>query len=150
MGPLALLQQDIDNIRSLADNACSDPIDGLPCASISLVGDGRHYKDQLLEYSISPRKDESSQTERSGSDVYWLASCTKLVTSIACMQLAEKQILHLDDADIVEQLCPELRDVKVLQDDGSLVEKKRRITLRMLLTHTCEPSCPLCSTLGQN
>ncbi|CAK7221302.1 hypothetical protein SEUCBS140593_004525 [Sporothrix eucalyptigena] len=52
------------------------------------------------------------------------------------MQLVEKQLLDLDDASVVEQLCPELKNVKVLQADGTLVAKKTRITLRMLLTHT--------------
>lgn len=30
----------------------------------------------------------------------------------------------------------ELKDVKVLEEGGKLVEKKRGITLRMLLSHT--------------
>ncbi|RSL91629.1 hypothetical protein CEP52_014207 [Fusarium oligoseptatum] len=54
--------------------------------------------------------------------------------------LIERGLLHLDDADEVERICPELRDVKVLTrtaDGGfELVGKKRRITLRMLLNHT--------------
>lgn len=56
------------------------------------------------------------------------------------MQLVEQGKLRLDDADQVEAICPELRDVKVLtrNEDGKfeLVKKVRRITLRMLLTHT--------------
>lgn len=73
---------------------------------------------------------------------FWLASCTKLLTSIACLQLYEQGKLDLDDADIVEKHCPALKDVKVLvgfTDDGKpiLEEKRSRITARMLLTHTC-------------
>lgn len=57
------------------------------------------------------------------------------------MQLVEQGKLALDDADLVEKLCPELKDVKILKgfdDVGKpiLVEKKNRITLRMLLSHT--------------
>jgi len=59
-----------------------------------------------------------------------------MIAGIACMQLVEKGLLALDDASSVEQLCPELRDVKVLTSEGKLVEKNRGITLRMLLTHT--------------
>lgn len=68
--------------------------------------------------------------------VFWIASCTKLLTSIACMQAVEQGKLSLDDHEQVYKLCPELRDVKVLQDDGTLVDRKKDITLRMLLTHT--------------
>ena len=57
------------------------------------------------------------------------------------MQLVEQGVLRLDDADQVDDLCPEIKDVKILkgfEKDGKpiLVEKKNRITLRMLLSHT--------------
>ncbi|KJY02326.1 beta-lactamase family protein [Zymoseptoria brevis] len=68
--------------------------------------------------------------------VFWIASCTKLLATIACMQAVEQGILSLDDHKQVYQLCPELEKVKVLQADGSLVDKKNDITLRMLLSHT--------------
>lgn len=71
---------------------------------------------------------------------FWLASCTKLITSIACMQLVEQGRLQLDAAEQVEQLAPELKDVKVIEPNGHnrfrLGPKQRGITLRMLLTHT--------------
>ncbi|ODH53405.1 hypothetical protein GX48_00235 [Paracoccidioides brasiliensis] len=50
----------------------------------------------------------------------------------------EQGKLSLDDAEQVEGICPELKDLKVVQKYGSFVEKKRGITLRMLLTHTGE------------
>lgn len=72
--------------------------------------------------------------------VFWLASFTKLICSVACMQLVEQGQLRLDDVEQIEALSPELRDVKVLErtldGDYILVEKERRITLRMLLNHT--------------
>lgn len=67
---------------------------------------------------------------------FWVASCTKLLTAIACMQAVEDGKLKLDDADHLYKLCPELKAVKVIQPDGSLAEKERDITLRMLLAHT--------------
>ncbi|KAI1662591.1 beta-lactamase family protein [Daldinia decipiens] len=69
-------------------------------------------------------------------NVFYLASCTKLIAGLACMQLVEKGELKLDDAAQVEELCPELKDIKVLKDDGTFEEKKKGITLKMLLTHT--------------
>jgi len=59
-----------------------------------------------------------------------------MITGIACMQLVEQGKLSLDDAAQTEKLCPELKDLQVLQPDGKLVAKKGGITLRMLLSHT--------------
>ncbi|KAJ5380092.1 beta-lactamase family protein [Penicillium cataractarum] len=72
--------------------------------------------------------------------IFWLASCTKLITSIACMQLVEQGKLTLDDSTQLESLAPELKMVKVLTRNGKdgfrLDPKERSITLRMLLNHT--------------
>lgn len=59
-----------------------------------------------------------------------------MIATIACMQAVERGQLRLDDAKQVHYLCPELNNKKVLQDDGTLVDRKNDITLRMLLTHT--------------
>ena len=37
---------------------------------------------------------------------FWIASCTKMITGIACMQLVEQGKLNLDDGDQVEKLAP--------------------------------------------
>lgn len=42
--------------------------------------------------------------------VFWIASCTKLLATIACMQAVEMGILKLDDAKQVHYLCPELNE----------------------------------------
>lgn len=42
--------------------------------------------------------------------VFWIASCTKMIGGIAAMQLVEHGRLALDDADLVERYCPELKD----------------------------------------
>ncbi|KFG84866.1 hypothetical protein MANI_022371 [Metarhizium anisopliae] len=68
--------------------------------------------------------------------IFWMASCTKMLTGLACMQLVERGVLKLDDATQTEGFCPEWRDLKVLTPTGELVEKKNAITLRILLTHT--------------
>jgi CubicO group peptidase (beta-lactamase class C family) len=74
--------------------------------------------------------------------MFWLASCGKLITSIAGRQLVEQKRLSLDDSDQLEIICPELKHVRVLEEtaDGSLklVAKRSPITLRMLLPHTGE------------
>ncbi|KAF2630465.1 beta-lactamase/transpeptidase-like protein [Macroventuria anomochaeta] len=71
--------------------------------------------------------------------VMWVASCTKLMTSICALQLVERGKLTLDDP--VYTHVPELKDFKILQtfdNEGKPFEVRhtKPITLRTLLTHT--------------
>lgn len=144
---IALSPEVTTEIRKLIDDACTNEHACLPCASVVVVGKGNNSPTELFVHSrmmedLGRHQEKGNHTETTsrsttGFDgIYWLASCTKLVTGIACMQLVEQGNLRLDDSDQVEKICPELGDVKVLREDGSLVDKKKRITLRMLLTHT--------------
>ncbi|KAJ6071664.1 hypothetical protein N7499_009678 [Penicillium canescens] len=122
----------LEALKSRIDSACVDPDNGLPGAAAAVVG-----KNGKLLFSHAGGQRGHGSTEPLATDsVFWIASCTKLITGIACMQLVEQGQLSLDDANELERICPELKDVKVLQEDGTLVEKTRGITLRMLLTHT--------------
>lgn len=122
----------VQSLRSTVESACSDPKQDIPGVSVVVVNkDGK----ELFAHSSGRRGVESTE-QMTLDNIFWIASCTKMITGIACMQLVEKGILALDDAAAVEQFCPELKDVKVLTSEGTLVEKNRGITLRMLLTHT--------------
>ncbi|PVH77952.1 beta-lactamase/transpeptidase-like protein [Cadophora sp. DSE1049] len=75
--------------------------------------------------------------------VMWLASCTKLPTTITAMQCVERGLLKLDED--VTDILPELKGLKILtgfEEDGNgndtpvLVENTKAITLRHLLTHS--------------
>jgi CubicO group peptidase (beta-lactamase class C family) len=75
----------------------------------------------------------------SADSVFWIASMTKAVTGVACMQLVEQGKLQLDQP--MGKLLPQLEQPKVLEGfDASGAPKlrpaKRAITLRHLLTHT--------------
>ncbi|CAI6088208.1 unnamed protein product [Clonostachys chloroleuca] len=143
MAPHSLSSKTLDSLRGLLNNACKAD---LPCASATVVS----ATSKLFHHETVSRNGENNGTtipklrkgplnlqDASANDqVFWLASCTKLTTSIACMQLVEQGKLTLDDGDELEELCPELRDIKVLNSDGSTLEKNKKITLRMLLTHT--------------
>lgn len=92
----------------------------------------------------------ASRAGMSPDTVFWMASFTKLICSVACLQLVEAGYLVLDDGDKLESILPELADIKVLSNrDGSfaLEEKKSKITLRMLLSHTCKPYRSMLSSL---
>jgi hypothetical protein len=139
-------------LRALVDQACGvvtsstnndKHVQPLNFASVIIIGKETESDKpkEVFAYTAGRLKLLSGHTAAADSTdlVHWMASFTKLVTAIACMQLVEQGKLALDDADQVETLCPELRDVKYLADDGTLKEKSGRITLRMLLTHTGIP-----------
>lgn len=67
----------------------------------------------------------------------WLASCTKLPTTITALQCVEKGLLKLDED--VTDILPELKGLKILtgfEEDGNgndtpvLVDNLKTITLR--------------------
>lgn len=134
MTPHLLPSNATEGLRELLNSACRTD---LPCASATIVSATSELFHQETVPSIGQDDDGQLAHKHECDDrIYWFASCTKLVTAIACMQLVEQKKLSLDDGNQLEGLCPELRDVKVLESDGSTTEKNKRITLRMLLTHT--------------
>ena len=122
----------LDSLRQSVDTACADQKSDIPGATVVIVGrDGKE-----LFAHCAGKRGVNSHEPMTQENIYWIASCTKLIVGIACLQLVEQGKLVLDDSSQLEKLCPELKNVKVLQNDGNLVGKKRGITLRMLLTHT--------------
>lgn len=66
--------------------------------------------------------------------LFWLGSCTKLLTVVACLKCVENGKLALDED--VTGILPELKDIEVQtppSDDGGapiLAKAKNKITLR--------------------
>ncbi|RSM08664.1 hypothetical protein CDV31_008006 [Fusarium ambrosium] len=135
MAPCLISPHATESLRELLNSSCQT---ALPCASVTVVSATSELFHQDTVSSNIGQDDGGQLAHKYGCDdqVYWFASCTKLVTAIACMQLVEQGKLALDDSNQLEGFCPELRDVKVLESDGLMTEKNKRITLRMLLTHT--------------
>lgn len=122
----------LKNLKSTVDSACADPRSDIPGTSIVVVDrDGK----EIFAHAAGKRGVNSSE-DMTLDNVFWIASCTKMIAGIAVMQLVEQGKLHLDDGEELEKLLPELKNTKVLGKDGKLVEKNKKITLRMLLTHT--------------
>ncbi|KAK8041622.1 Beta-lactamase-related protein [Apiospora phragmitis] len=122
----------LERLGGIVDTGCADATSGIPGATVVVVGkDG----EELFAKAAGKRGVDSDEP-MSLDSIYFMASCTKLLTGIAVMQLVEQGKLRLDDADQIEDLCPELQDLKVLRPDGSFENKKTNITLRMLLNHT--------------
>jgi methyl acetate hydrolase len=66
--------------------------------------------------------------------IFWIASMTKAVVSVAALQLIERSKLTLDDD--LSGLIPEFASLEVLEADGRLRPAVGAVTLRQLLTHT--------------
>jgi CubicO group peptidase (beta-lactamase class C family) len=107
--------------------------------AVSLVA--RHGKVAYLKaFGMANREDKNPmQTDH----IFRICSMTKPITSVAVMMLYEEGHFLLNDP--VANFIPEFKEMKVLdppytQDKtsppGSLVEAKRPITIRHLLTHT--------------
>lgn len=77
----------------------------------------------VYEHATGARKD----------DIFAIASMTKPVTSVAVMQLVEKQRVKLDEP--AATYLPELRDIRVV-DGGKQRPPKSPVTVRHLLAHT--------------
>ncbi|RMZ91876.1 hypothetical protein DV736_g914, partial [Chaetothyriales sp. CBS 134916] len=129
---MGLSAEAVNNIQSSLNTACADSNKGIPgLVGIAVGKDGK----ELFAHAAGKRG-FGSQEPMTLESVFWIASCTKMITGLAAMQLVEQGKLSLDDADQIAKLCPEIANAKVLQRDGKLVPPKRAITLRMLLTHT--------------
>lgn len=73
--------------------------------------------------------------------IYWMASCTKLMTAISALQCVERGQFTLDED--VTRLLPELKDIKIQTgfENGTDVpifaKAKNKITLRYVPVYRC-------------
>ena len=75
----------------------------------------------------------TEDAEVTADHIFRIYSMTKLITSIAALQLVEKGMIGLDDD--LSALMPEMAKIPILAN-GKLETPAKRITLRHLLTHT--------------
>ncbi|ETI26882.1 hypothetical protein G647_09981 [Cladophialophora carrionii CBS 160.54] len=129
---MVLSSESVNNIKTALNAACDDANKGLPgVVAVAIGKDGK----ELFAHAAGKRG-FGSKEPMTLDNIFWIASCTKMITGVACMQLVEQGRLSLDDADQVASLCPEIKNLSVLQADGELVPAKKGVTLRMLLAHT--------------
>lgn len=125
----------VNGLKATIDSYISKPngIPGMVCSFINKDGD------TVFEYAAGKRGIGSAEPMTTDT-LFWIASCTKLITAVAAMQLVEQHKVDLDNGQQTEDILHELKSIKVIEEmaDGKLrlVDKKRQITLRMLLSHT--------------
>ncbi|HEY1559483.1 MAG TPA: serine hydrolase domain-containing protein [Caulobacteraceae bacterium] len=103
-----------------------------------LVAMVRHGDGETQTVSLGQRSVDASP-EMTGDTVFWIASFTKLVTSVVALQLVDEGRLSLDLP--VADLRPDFPDLPILAglDDGGrprLKPAEDAPTIRHLLTHT--------------
>jgi len=125
-------QQAQDNVQKSLDGVTGDKSTGVAgMVFVAIDKEGNQ-----ICANASGKKGLNDRDPMDLDTVFWIASCTKLLATMACMQAVEQGKLKIDDSKQVYELCPELEKVQVLQDGGKLVDKEKDITLRMLLSHT--------------
>jgi len=116
----------IDSILQLQINKYNTP------GAVGLViKDGKVLYDKAFGYSNLEQK--TPMTNRS---IFRIASQTKAIISVACLQLVEKGAIGLDDP--IEKYFPAFSAQKVISAKGDsfqLVDRVRSVTIRDLLTH---------------
>jgi CubicO group peptidase (beta-lactamase class C family) len=95
-------------------------------------------KDSVLHISAVGESDLASGRKMKTDHIFWIASMSKPMTSVAVAMLADDGKLSFDDP--VEKYLPEFRDMWVAGEPTAtqrvLVKAARPITLRDLMTHT--------------
>jgi hypothetical protein len=91
----------IDGLKKQVDDVTSNP-DG----AAGIVYCAVNKKGDLVFEHASGKVGKGSDKPMTMDTVFWIASCTKMITGIACMQLVEQGKLSLDDTAIVEKLAP--------------------------------------------
>jgi CubicO group peptidase (beta-lactamase class C family) len=89
--------------------------------------------------SAAGRRSVSSSAPMTLDTVFWIASMTKAVTSVAALREVERGALSLDED--LSGLLPDLKDLEVFDREGpagvwTTRPARRGVTLRQLLTHT--------------
>ncbi|MFC4024026.1 serine hydrolase domain-containing protein [Oceanobacillus longus] len=96
-------------------------------------------KEGVIYEGVFGNRSIDSNESMTSESVFWIASMTKAITSVAAMQLVEQGKLNLDQP--LNKVLPKLNEIKVMEgtDDAGqpiLREPNKPITLRGLLTHT--------------
>jgi CubicO group peptidase (beta-lactamase class C family) len=120
----------VEGIKGTLDHFVNDGSPGLAFHAIDKSGK------TLVEHASGTLGLDSSEPIDTQSTIFWIASCTKLVTAIALLQLVEQGKVPLDDAEFVKKTVPELSEKKVYADGVNGVEQEKSVTMRMLLSHT--------------
>jgi methyl acetate hydrolase len=130
-----------DRIReALSEGMAAAGLPGLACAA-------RLPNGEAVEVAVGVRG-TGNPAPMTNDTLFWMASCTKALTSVAALQLVEDGLVGLDDP--VGRWLPRLAAPKVLKgfdaaEKPILEPASEPITLRRLLSHTSGFAYEFCS-----
>ncbi|CCH41968.1 hypothetical protein BN7_1507 [Wickerhamomyces ciferrii] len=127
----------IERLQTLIKESVKDSHRDIPGVSVAITNS---KGDDLFQYAAG-KKGADSDEELTTDSIFWIASCTKLLASIALMQLVEKGVVDLDSSEQIEKYIPELKNLPIASNDEEtnglkLKPSTQKITLRHLLSHT--------------
>ena len=102
---------------------------GYPSCELAITKDGETVYRTSVGYS-----DAAKTRPASGNDLYWIFSCTKVITCLAALRLLEEGKISLDDP--VDKYLPEFATMQVLNKDGTTHTAENQMTIRHLFTMT--------------
>ena len=127
---MPLSSQGVQGVKDVLDGFVKDGSPGLVFSAVDKSGT------ILVEHAAGTVGVDSSEPMDKDATIFWIASCTKLVTAIAVLQLVEQGKIPLDDADFVKKVVPEISKKKVYADGVTPADQQKDVTVRMLLSHT--------------
>ena len=102
---------------------------GYPSCELAVTKDGETVYRTSVGYS-----DAAGTRPAGNTDLYWIFSCSKIITCIAGLRLLEEAKISLDDP--VSKYLPEFSGMRVAQADGTTLPAKNQITIQQLFTMT--------------
>lgn len=129
---MPLSDQGVQGVKSLLDAVTNEGPAGAPGLSFHAVD--RSGK-TLVQHQAGNLSIDSKDAVNEDT-LYWIASCTKLITAIALLQLVEQGKIGLDDAEAIKKHAPEISKKQVYADGVNGADQENQVTLRMLLAHT--------------
>jgi CubicO group peptidase (beta-lactamase class C family) len=89
---------------------------------------------EIIHYEAVGQRGANDSTPMKRDDLFRIYSMTKPITSVAAMQLYEQGKFQLSDP--VTKFVPELKNLSVLNEDGTTSPSERTMTMHQLLMHT--------------
>ncbi|KAF2498188.1 beta-lactamase/transpeptidase-like protein [Lophium mytilinum] len=144
MAPSSLSDPAISQIKALLTTFLASSTTSSPGIGIQVT---TAAGTQLLSFSAIPESAPSTQFQTSHktfspTSIAPIHSFTKLVITIACLQLVERGLFSLDDEALIPTHLPELAEKKLFvgfadNEPGTpnFEDRKSSLTLRHLLTH---------------
>ncbi len=105
------------------------PQRGIPACELSITKDGKSLYRKCVGYSDSQRTQPVSNR-----DLYWIFSCSKVITCVAALRLIEAGLISLNDP--VSKYISEYGELRIKSCDGTIVPAKNVMTIEHLFTMT--------------